>query len=153
MFHVWDGWKSGMSIFSVPLSWFRSVTGFLNHFAQGRGIELEKPDNPSLEAPVIIKVSDEVWNTLDALKKTKAPKEALTVKSGYEETTTPGTKDNTHIVAGEIDRTGYTLNVLCRAATDGASVILHFRRLTITSDGRIQSMSAEEDAISVYPGE
>ena len=153
MFHVWDGWKSGMSIFSVPLSWFRSVSGFLNHFAQGRGIELEKPDNPSLEAPVIIKVSDEVWNTLDALKKTKAPKEALTVKSGYEETTTPGTKDNTQIEAGEIDRTGYTLNVLCRAATDGASVILHFRELVITSDGRIQMVKGEEDAISVYPGE
>lgn len=152
MFHVWDGWKSGMSIFSVPLSWFRSVSGFLNHFAQGRGIELVKPDNPSLEAPVIIKVSDEVWDTLDALKKTKAPPKLEDVRSGYEWTTAPGSKDSVGKVAGEVNQTGYTLNVLCRAATDGASVILHFRKLTITSDGRIQSMSAEEDAISVYPG-
>ena len=151
MFHVWDGWKSKMSIFSIPLSWFRSVTGFLNHFAQGRGIELEKPDNPSLEAPVRIKVSDEVWDALEALKTTKAPKEALTVKSGYESTSTPGTKDNTQIVAGEINRTGYTLKVLCRAATDGATVVLHFRELVITSDGRIQMVKGEADAISVYP--
>lgn len=153
MFHVWDGWKSGMSIFSVPLSWYRSVTGFLNHFAQGRGIELEKPDNPSLEAPVLIKLSDEVWDTLEALKETKAPPELEDVRSGYEMITNPQTKDPVGKVAGAVNQTGYTLNVLCRAATDGASVILHFRRLTITSDGRIQSMSAEEDAISVYPGE
>ena len=142
-----------MSIFSIPLSWYKSVTGFLNNFAQGRGIEIEKPDNPCLEAPVKIKVSDEVWQTLDNLKETKAPKSIDGIRSGYESTAVPGSKDSAQMTAGAVNQGGYSLKVLCRAASDGATVILHFRELIITSDGRIQQIKGEQEAVSVYPGD
>ena len=153
MFHVWDGWRSGMSIFSIPLSWYKSMTKFVNNLAAGRGIEIEKPDNPSMEAPVKIKVCEEVWESLDALTKTKAPKSIDEIKSGYESTAVPGSKDSAQMTAGAVNQAGFSLKVLCRAASDGATVILHFRELIITSDGRIQQVKGEQEAVSVYPGE
>ena len=57
------------------------------------------------------------------------------------------------MTAGAVNQGGYSLKVLCRAASDGATVILHFRELIITSDGRIQQVKGEQEAVSVYPGE
>lgn len=150
MFHVWSGWRNGMSVFSIPLSWFKAVTNFLNHFAAGTGIEIEKPENPGVDAPVKIRLSQQVLETIEGLKTTKAPAETDLLPSGYQQTLSPSSKDQSTFTAGSMGGNGITLYVLCRAATDGDSCILHFRPMVITSDGRIQKVQAEIDAVSVF---
>lgn len=81
---------------------------------------------------------------------TEPPPNTSFIPSGYVPTTNPGSKDTTSFTAGEAGGSGVVLNVLCRAATNGADCVLHFRKLTITSDGRIQHVSAETDAVAVF---
>ena len=156
MFHVWSGWRSRMSVFSIPLSWFRGVTNFMNNFTQGRGIEIELPDNPKIESPVKIKASQEVLDALDSIGKLKtvsAPDEIGELASGTEITSSPGTKKTDSFTAGAIGGSGISLKVLCRSADDGATSVLHFRELIITSDGRIYMVKAESDAQAVFSGQ
>ena len=156
MFHVWSGWRSRMSVFSIPLSWFRGVTNFMNNFTQGRGIEIELPDNPKIESPVKIKVSKEVLEALDSIEKLKTvpePDKITELTSGTESTSSPGTKKTDSFTAGAIGESGISLKVLCRSADDGATAVLHFRELIITSDGRIYMVKAESDAQAVFSGQ
>jgi hypothetical protein len=145
MFHVWSGFRSRMSVFSIPLSWFKGVTNFVNNLVQGEGIEIEKPDNPKNDTPVRIKLSEQVLNTLkniDELVVTQPPPATNSLPSGRVVTKSHA-NDLSTFTAGEVGGNGIKIHVVCRSTDDGATAGLHFREFTITSDGRIQFIAGE----------
>jgi hypothetical protein len=48
-----------MKVFQLPMSWFRSVSAFLNNFIGGPGLKLSKPMNPSPSDPVEMSLDEE----------------------------------------------------------------------------------------------
>ncbi len=58
MFHVRDDFRPGTKIFSIPLSWFRSVARFINSLCPGTGIRMTFPAEPSAETPVKISIDE-----------------------------------------------------------------------------------------------
>lgn len=56
MFHIKDDFAPGAPVSTIPAEWFNQVARFLNHFV-GNGIQVDKPDKPSLNSPVTISPS------------------------------------------------------------------------------------------------
>lgn len=152
MFHLKDNWPSGMRIFQIPLSWFRKVSGFLNNFIQGEGIEIEKPDNPGLDTPVRIKLSEDALEKLDQIdkiKKVSAPEKITPINSG----TASGTSmDDGERIFGSSSDDGIEIFVATRAADsgDGETGKIRFRKFIIAGDGRIYAIDKESAAYGVY---
>lgn len=66
MFRLTETFPNGIKIFSIPLSWFRKVTNYLNNLVGGEFIEITSPSQPSGSAPVEISLDYE--NLKSALK-------------------------------------------------------------------------------------
>ncbi len=52
--------SSGLKLFQIPSSWFRSVSAFLNSIHGENGVKVEKPTSPSADNPVTLSI-DEDW--------------------------------------------------------------------------------------------
>jgi len=58
LFSVREKFPSGMKIFQIPLSWFRSVSAWLNNFSAGTGIKVSVPSAPSGNNPVTVSIDE-----------------------------------------------------------------------------------------------
>lgn len=52
--------KAGLKFFQIPLSWFVSVSKFLNNLVGGGGIKVDRPTTPGPDSPVEVYI-DEDW--------------------------------------------------------------------------------------------
>ena len=78
--------------------------------------------------------------------------ESMELASGYEYASTPGSKYSDTFSASGSGGAGAKIYLCTRGAGNDESAVMHFREVSITSDGRIYAIGPEQEAISVYPG-
>ena len=136
MFHVKDDFKPGAPVSAVPATWFNKVGAFLNNFVAGDGLRMFKNESG---ATVI---------SLESDGDGAATTSYTTVKSGgsaeSDNNTDKWTSGGTTGAKVSVCTLGYK--------KDDTNVHLRWRTLTISADGRITGISAEDSGIVVYPG-
>ena len=140
-----DDFRAGAPISQVPVSWFKSVAKFINSLVPGRGIFWPKSDGDinAIEVDgdaVYGMIEGKVEGKIDEKMTTTAPAAAPLMVSGSD--ATHGTA--TTFIAGAPGGTGATIYILCRTHSAGQAASLEFRPFTITSDGRIYAIAAED---------
>lgn len=140
MFHIKDDFKAGQPVSAVPASWFNRVAGLLNNLIGTKGVTLTKEGEPPL---VTI---DTEW--LGSYLASNATTDYTTVKSGGDAKT-----DNNKDTWTSGGKKGAKVSVCTLAYNeDDTKVHLRWRTLTISADGRITGISAEDSGVVVYPG-
>ena len=59
-FHVKDDFGPKMPVAAVGADWYNKVGGFINALVAGTALKMEKPERPSVSAPVIIDIDPDV---------------------------------------------------------------------------------------------
>ena len=151
-FHVKDDFKAGMPISGVGVDWFNKVGGFLNALAGGLGMKLFKPSKPSASNPITISIEPKRLKEI-LIEPVTEPDQTVSLNSGMElNQTNLAVRKGDTFKAGTYDGKGLKCYLCFRGAVDGTgNAALYWREVTITNDGRIQSIAAEAKvALQVY---
>ena len=135
-FHVRDDFQSGAPVSQVPASWFNAVASFLNGLIGGFGIKME-----SIGQAVAISADLEVLRK--EVLKAFAPTEVESLPSGGDPTPTV---DAASFTAGAKDGKGAEIYIATRSEEYGELGAIIYRKFTVTPDGRIYAISAEDSA-------
>ena len=78
------------------------------------------------------------------------PESTTSLASGFDGLITSHAKKGGTFTAGAPGGAGVKVKLLCRGMDDGQNGTLFWREFTITSDGRVYAIAAEDDAMGVY---
>ncbi len=151
MFHLRDL----KSKFKFSVRQYNKIVAWLNNVAEGWGMKITRPDDPSSGSPVVFAVDFEKLTAVFRLKnepitKPENPKE---LTSGYSVGAATEQKTDTFTASTAANAKGVKVHLLCRGsdATDGEHVVFAWRPFLITADGRVYSIGAEDTPrASVY---
>lgn len=155
MFTLFTKFQNGMKIFSIPLSWFRKVTAYLNNICAGTGIKILQPNEPSDSSPVVISVDPAYIDARIAAHMSgddnSIGSSAASIDARNTETDTSGTitLETNSWAAGS---NGLILHVVTRSYTTPNASRYHFlmyRELRFSSKGQLLSVSAEKGYLQI----
>ena len=145
MFHL----KELKNKFKLKVAEYNKIVAFLNNFCGGTGIKVLRPDSPSPSLPVTINIEKEFFDGRYSLR---VPKDPGTQKdeppSGEQGDTALAANDTTEWTAG--GSKGLLVYLPCKSESAGNRGRLHWRPFTITADGRIYHMGAENAFTKYY---
>lgn len=126
---------------------FNRIAAFLTNLCTNESLNFDRPDDPSGDNPPCLSVN-EGW--LAAKVKPTNPSSTSTLVSGFSGIISDHSKKGGTFTAGAAGGVGVKVKLLCRGMDDGMNGTLFWREFTITSDGRIYAIAAEDDAMGVY---
>lgn len=133
---------------------FNRMAAYLTNLCGDESIDLHRPDEPTADNPPCIAVNkvwieDKIDDMIDDKIAPQAPTGTNTIQSGIGESGSQRKTDT--FTASDPGGAGIVVNIITRAAYDGSSVLLWSRPFTITSDGRVYRIGAENSStIAVY---
>jgi hypothetical protein len=120
---------------------FNQIAAYVTNLCADESIDFHRPDSPTAENPPCIGVNEEWLNGKIGVVE---PPSTQDITSGVSQTNSSALSDT--FTAGAAGGTGRKMWVLCRGYLNGADATLFWREVTITSDGRIYKVSAEDNS-------
>ena len=138
MFHL----RELKNRFKLKVSEYNKIVAWLNNVAEGWGMKIARPDNPSSGLPVVFAVD---FNKLSSVFVTKTQPDGTPTYTGLTSGFHAGAISSPNANAATFDGTGngVKMKVCTRIGDDGQDYTFCFRELTISNDGRIISIGAE----------
>lgn len=151
MFHL----KELKNKFKFSARQYNKIVAWLNNVAEGWGMKITRPDDPSSGSPVVFAVDFEKLTAVFRLKNEPlaAPQNPTELASGYPVGGPAERKTDTFTASTAANAKGVKVHLLCRGAKadDGEHIGFAWRPFLITADGHVYSIGAEDSRrVSVY---
>ena len=138
MFHL----RELKNRFKLKVSEYNKSVAWLNNVAEGWGMKIARPDNPSTGLPVVFAVDFDKLSSIFVTKTRPSDTSNFTgLTSGFHAGAIRTPKAASTSFAGTGN--GVKIKVCTRIGDDGQDYTFCFREFTISNDGRVLSIGGE----------
>lgn len=140
MFHL----RELKNRFKLKVSEYNKIVAWLNNVAEGWGMKIARPDNPSTGLPVVFAVDFDKLSSVFVTKTQPSASNPTPLDSGFVAGDHSNNMDNTEITFNGTGNGATVYVCTCVDQPGTNSNTFYFRKMVISPDGRIVKICKEE---------